>query len=1451
MVIAKHGKHFFVMKKIIPVFIFLPALVLFMGSQKGYGASDALTFFANYSAQDYRLQPQNWDIRQDTRGIIYIANQGGLLEFDGVSWKDIDIPNATARSIAIAGDGVIYIGGKNEIGYLTPGVQVDKPGVQVDKPGVRADSPGVRADSPGVRPDVGIKGALIYTSLRHHLPAANFGPVWRTHAAKEGIYFWTSKFLFRWKPAVQQMKVWTARTVFTASFYCNGHFHIRQKKVGLMTINKGKLVLLPGGDTFAEENIYVMVPYDDERLLLGTREKGFFLYDGQTMTPFSSPVTDYLEKKQLYFGIRLSSGGFALATRLGGLVIMDAEGGLKKIINKASGLPGNNVRYVFQDRHGNLWLALDNGISKIEYPSPFSIYDNKRSNLPGIVLSVALHRQRLFAGTTSGLYSMTAAGKFLPVPGISGMCWALLPIGDSLLAATGQGVFQLSGNDPLRIMETAAFVAVRSRKDPNRIWVGTRWGLASLYLEAKSNRRLPERKFESIPGKIGTIIETEHGELWLGTGTGNAINVRFPIDGTIADPAVTRYGPGQGLPAGEVHVFFAAGHAVFATKKGLFRFEEKKRTFIPDPVFGKEFADGSRSVFRIAQDHTKNILLHSRRRNFLAKPRPDGTYKIIDTPFLRLPAAQVNAIYPDPGGDVIWFAGHKGLVRYDTKIKKNYRHDFPTLIRKVWLNERLAFDGCKYDTGNDSPFPVIDYNDGNLRFEFAAPFFENEPATRYQCLLEGYNDKWTAWNEETKKDYTNLAPGLYTFRVRARNVYGVLGREDGFQFKILPSWYATWWAYSIYVLGFLLLMFLIIKWRGRYLEKEKEELEKIVRERTKEIEEQKRQLEKQTALLAEQSKQLKEMDKVKSRFFANISHEFRTPITLIIGPLEQMLAVCPEHDREQKKKLKMMIRNCGRLLRLINQLLELSNFESGTMKLQSRARNIVDFLKGIVASFEMLSDQEELDLIFQADEQDITLYFDDRKMEDAISNLLVNAIKFTPAGGRITVGCTRDTTHKKDFPSGAVIISVSDTGPGIPGERLNGIFDRFYQSESTFEHYAKGFGIGLAITKELVELHHGTINAVSTEGQGAEFIIRLPLGNQHLESDEMISASGGPATRGGITLPGAQRAALPHPAWPGPWTPNGPTGSKWKPTLQGGHAPGVRADAPGVRADAPSVSTDGPAPLPYPVANTEPAELSPQKEKDEKDIILVVEDSTDMRTYIKDSLEPLYRVVEAVDGRDGIEKAGQIIPDLIVSDIMMPEVNGYELCRQLKSNRDTSHIPIILLTAKAAEANILEGLETGADDYVTKPFNTGILCARIKNLIEIRSRLRQNIDRAMPLQPVEMPVSDIDKEFLDDLLAVIDANISDPEFNVDQLSAKLYMGRTTLYRKIHALSGETAKEFLRSHRLKRAAELLQKKSGSVLEVSFQVGFSSSSYFAKCFKEKFHQLPSRYNKHSSH
>ncbi|MCP5054372.1 MAG: response regulator [bacterium] len=1350
-------------------------------------------YIQNYSTG---LHPLNWSIVRDKRGVIYVANNAAVLEWDGVSMRYINIPNWWVRSLAIDDNDTVYVGGVNELGYLAP-------------------------DANGMRH---------YISLLGHLDQSqkNFSNVWRIRIAKGAVYFWMSKFLFRWDPETKKMDSWQAEINFNGLFTCNGRLFVHQRNAGLMEMIDGAMKIVEGTEILTPAKIRMMAPYgsSSQKILIGTLLKGLYIYDGKDTVPFPTEADDYLKKNHFYHGACLRSsaaGEFALATQNGGLVVIDEKGKLKHIFDKTSGLQDDNVKYVYEDSRGNLWLALDKGISKIEYASPISFYNDRLANLSGNVFSVAGRgtRQDLLVGTSRGLYALTSPdspgspGGFRPVPGIPPTCWALLPLEDSLLVAATGGVFQVDKElrAGRKVTDTASYVFYRFPRVPDRVLVGTREGLAVL---GRENGRWTEAfRFKNITHQLRTIVEDKNSGLWLGTLANGVLKVDFPAPGNIRHPVVTHYSQSHGLPGGEVRVFRAAAHVIFAAGRKIYRFDEKNRTFIPDPILGTGYTDGSASVFTLVEDKGKNIWFHSEFRNFRAAPQANGTFAIHHRPFLRIPISQVNSIYPGPNGDIVWFGGSDGLFRYDTRVKKNYHRDFSAIIREVIVNgSYLMFDEeiSRYKSGQtrQGGLPVIPYRDRNITFRFAAPFGEAETSNTYRWLLEGYDERWSEWSSESRAVYTNLDSGRYTFRVQGKNVYNHLSREARFPVKVLPPWTKTWWAFSLYALAALTAVFLVVKWRSRKLEREKKWLEHTVQERTTEIYHKNRQLENQTRQLTEQSGQLKEMDRIKSRFFTNISHEFRTPLTLITGPLEQMLE--NENQEEEKKKLHMMLRNSRRLLDLINQLLDLSKLDGGKMKLQAAPRPIVPFIKEITASFELLAHQNRLQLTFHGDEEMETppIYLDTAKMEVVMCNLLVNAVKFTPPNGKITVSVRTNQNPPGgngdiNGPDG-VEISVSDTGTGIPGHRLAHIFDRFYQVEESLpgSHGGsefQGTGIGLALTRELVLRHHGSIDVHSSTGEesGTEFIIQLPGGSRHLEPGEIVDKS----------IPVEKRTDT---------TPFNIPGD----INETGTAPEQEQDARDTR-----------------------LELEAGAGAEAREIILVVEDNADARQFIRGALEQFYIIKEAVDGDDGIQQARIIIPDLVVSDIMMPGTDGYGLCNELKKDIKTSHIPIILLTAKAAEESIVQGLETGADDYVTKPFSTRILLARIKNLIQLRRQWQEKLQRGMLLQPAEVRVSSMDEIFIKEVQEVIEKNLSDVLFSVDQLGKKLYMSRATIYRKILALTGEPPREFIKTYRLKRGAQLLKANFGSVLEVALEVGFSSTSYFSKCFKKKFNQIPSEF------
>ncbi|MCP4158002.1 MAG: response regulator [bacterium] len=1360
------------------IFLFSLLLMFFLQSPGSEPADPAKTWYPyfcgykntiTYSWETYNLSPQNWAILQAKNGLIYVANQAGVLEFDGVNWRTILIPNKNARCIAKDAEETIYIGGLNEIGRL-------------------------KADH---------TGNLHYFSLLHLLKSnqKEFSYVYQVLCTKDGTFFRTPYKLFRYFKG--KLSLWEAGKTgdtFKAAFLWKNTLYIQQAITGLKKFSRNTFQPVSGGQSLPGARICMAVPYDETRLLIGTRV-GFYLYNSTGAVPFPMEADGILKAAKLYHGVPLPGGHFAAATLKRGMVIFDKNGRLQAIYNKSMGLGDDNVKFICCDAAGNLWLALNKGITRIDYSSPVTFF-GESTGLEGMVMSVLRYEGNLFAGTTTGLYQLNSPVPGLPprftaIPGLTGNCWSLITSGESLLAAGDQAVYLVENNKTYRarpvISNIQPFVLASSKKVTGQVWVGAGGELRALQ---RIKHQWVTKSRIACKMEIRSIIESPSGLLWLGTLAKGILNV-MPGE-TGESPVFTHFTANDGLPRGEIHVTGAAGHVIFATTNGIFRFDDKKKSFVPDNTLGKEFADGSNNVFRLVQDRGNHIWFHSKFRNYQVVPHTGGDFEMTELHFPHIHREHVNAIYPED--HMAWFATSKGLICYDTATaaKKNFRRRFRALIRKVAVKGQKTplFYGYKKGKMPGTAAPRLEYKNRNLHFDVAAPFFEDETGTRYRFFLDGFDENWSQWTSRFYKDYNNLDFGSYNFRLQSKNIYGTVSDEDTFSFNISPPFYLTWWAITLYTAALLFMVYLLVRWRSAKLIREKKLLEKTIEERTRELNHANVQLQQKTIQLEEQSEGLKEMDKIKSRFFANISHEFRTPLSLIMGPLDKVRDDCS--DSGIKKNIDLALRNAQRLLILINQLLDLSKFESGKMKLKARQCELIPFLKNILEPFEVFASQQHRHLVFACAAKNITLYFDPDRLEKIMANLLSNALKFTPPEGDVTVTLTAAESD--------VSLSVKDTGRGIPQTQLEHIFERFYQVETTSEQRKKGTGIGLALVKELVELHYGEITAHSSEGEnsGTEIILRLPLGSTHLKPGELETT----------------------------------------------HEPEYNEQTE-VTEDRDDISSPLEALVMAGNVETEPeatTDTLPEKEKHgsrAKNIILVIEDNADLRYYIRTSLEPDYTVEVAKDGKEGLEKAQGIVPDLIVSDIMMPEMDGYELCETLKKDIITSHIPVVLLTARASEESILHGLETGADDYITKPFNTKILCARIKNLIDLRSQLQLSINREMLLKPSQIKVSDIDHDFLKDLQAVIGKNISDPEFNVEELSKRLYMSRTSVYRKIQALSGETPTNFIRLCRLKKAAQLLNKQFGSVTEVAFEVGFTSRAYFTKCFKEKFHRLPSEY------
>ncbi|MGZ2371197.1 hybrid sensor histidine kinase/response regulator transcription factor [Ancylomarina sp. YFZ004] len=517
------------------------------------------------------------------------------------------------------------------------------------------------------------------------------------------------------------------------------------------------------------------------------------------------------------------------------------------------------------------------------------------------------------------------------------------------------------------------------------------------------------------------------------------------------------------------------------------------------------------------------------------------------------------------------------------------------------------------------------------------------------------------------------------------------------------------------------------------------------------------------------TRELQRLNEMKSKFFSNISHEFRTPLTLIKGPVEKLLVI--SQSEEQKADFQLILRNSDRLLSLVDQLLNLSKIDAGYFSISSQKGNLTSLLKGISNSFKYQASQKEINYEIKIDEIKLA-WFDTNIVEIIITNLLSNAFKFVPNNGSIQVKVVNQNDHLK--------IHVANSGCTLTSKELTCIFDRFYRAEGTEQ---QGTGVGLSLVKELCSLYRAPISVNCSSDQVIHFELNLPISKEHFNTTELVL------------------------------TPQ----------------------------ENPSISN-------YNISNSyDESQTNSVSSNIETPVLLVVEDNFDMRQYIKSNFKTKYKILEAENGEIGIKLALEHIPDLIISDVMMPNIGGVELCRTLKSDIKTSHIPIILLTAKVGDENVLGGLKSGADDYITKPFNAQTLTVKVENLINLRKGLQEKYQKELIINPLNLVFKSEDEKFANTLQEILDKFLPDPEFSVDQFCSETCMSRTQLHRKLKALTGLSATAFIRSQRIKLAVNMMLKPDISISDVCFATGFNDTSYFSKCFKEIQGQTPTEYIK----
>lgn len=725
-----------------------------------------------------------------------------------------------------------------------------------------------------------------------------------------------------------------------------------------------------------------------------------------------------------------------------------------------------------------------------------------------------------------------------------------------------------------------------------------------------------------------------------------------------------------------------------------------------------------------------------------------------------------NAYKKMPNGNLA-FGGVNGLNIFNSKeiLAKNYKPQvFITNISignlPVLPNDET---GVLKNSIEQTPSITLNHIQDVLTLEFSSLDFTAPQHNKYRYQLVGVDKEWVESGTRRSATYLHLPSGSYVFKVQGSNSQGIWSDKiKELKIKVLPPWWRTWWAYILYVLLAGLAVRSYFKFKVN-----------------------KAKLQNQLNFEQQEAKRVKELDTVKTQLYANITHEFRTPLTVILGMANQ---VKNNPEKYLDKGVDMIVRNGENLLNLVNEMLDLSKLESGKMTLHLINGDIISFLRYIVESFQSLAVSQQKQFHFLADIDELIVAFDAEKIRQIITNLFSNALKFTPEQGNVYVSISQEAVANTDIIT--LVLKVKDTGIGIPENQLTHIFDRFYQLDNSHTRKAEGTGIGLALTKELVKLMNGTIAVKSPPTgatKGTEFIINIPL----LKSDSAGNTEI-------INTP--------------------------------------------VKENSKAIATE--EKLNQYAANNTTTDIATP-------IILLVEDNVDVVAYTASCL-PEYKLAVGKDGKEGFEIAVDIIPDLIITDVMMPFVDGFEMCRKLRLDERTSHIPIIMLTAKADMQSKLEGLEKGADVYLEKPFHKEELLLRIKKLLELRKNLQQYYSRQIGItvnsetsskQEIEIIVEETaEHEFVKKVREIVEANFINYEFSVEQLCKLVFMSHSQLHRKLDALTGCSPNKFIRIVRLNKAKELLMNPSLSIAAIALDCGYNDPGYFARIFKQEIGMTP---------
>ncbi len=1008
----------------------------------------------------------------------------------------------------------------------------------------------------------------------------------------------------------------------------------------------------------------------------------------------------------------------------------------ENLFSQANSLPFNDVNVFEEDKEGNIWIGTNGGglIHFNRAKGEYTQFKNKPRDLSSIssniIVSLLFDSQgKLWIGTyLGGLNKLEKTGNQFSF---------------KRFQHNPQDPFSLTGNSVWELFEDSR----------GTLWVGTlESGLAIFNREEE--KFYQQQTSEGIPllqntNYIAGITEDNKGNIWVG-GV-NGIDIFNPENGKTQHFSSAEEDTNS-LPTDYIISLFndSEGYIWAGTEKGLSLYKPDTESF---QNFAEKEGLPGKNVLAITEDDQGDLWLSSSYGLFQMHKNLEedsgelqlSFRKYDDEDGLQGKLFNQNALFKTSEGELL-AGGLNGFNLFKPE-NFNFNEDPPRVVFTSLhlfnqpvkpgkeVNNRMILE----EAINETSSFTLKHNENLFSLEFAALDFFQPSKNNYQYKLEGFDSEWQETDSDNRRvTYTNLDPGEYTFMVKASNNDQVWSNEPAsIQIEVLPPFYRTAYAYIVYV---LLIIGVLWYSRQRIIKRQKEKFQ---------VEQEKRE-----------AAQLHKMDLMKIRFFTNISHEFKTPLSLILTVIEKLKI--KETVSEKQQQLETINKNTQRLFNLINQILDLGNIKKETLLSTSRG-NLVLFIESTFSSFNSLAAKKEINYRLKTNTDNFYTAFDKDKLEKILFNLLSNAFKFTSPGGEIIVDCK--VLPAKDKNEKRLHISIQDSGIGISERDQKHIFDRFYKAETTEENAASGSGIGLSLVKEYVDLYKGKIEVSSIPNKGTTFNIFIPLPK--------------------IALPEKEEKET-------------PSGKK------------------------------------------------PKSIEDESvPSLLIVEDNIDFLNYLTEEFKKNYHVFIAENGAEAWKKTLSTKPDLIISDWMMPEMDGVELCEKIRSDARTKHIPFILLTANKKDEEKLKALKTGVNDYISKPFNLEVLQSRVENLIQQRRAFQQAYSKKVKLEKDQQPVVSQDEKFMRSAIKIVDENINNPDFSVESLAGKLGVSRTYLYNKIRTKIEKSPQAFIRDTRLERGKYLLEKSQMTIAEIAFEVGFNNPKYFTRNFKKKYQLLPSAY------